>query len=35
MHQATLKNIDLLSGRVVSNDELLAEMDAALVASSR
>ena len=30
MHQATLKNIDLLFGRVVSSDELLAEMEAAL-----
>jgi hypothetical protein len=30
MHQATVKNIDLLFGRVVSRDELLAEMEAAL-----
>ena len=33
MHQATLKNIDLLFGRVVSSDELLAEMEAALETS--
>jgi len=30
MHQATLKNIDLLFGRVLSSDELLAEMETAL-----
>jgi nicotinamidase-related amidase len=30
MHQATLKNIDLLFGRVVSINELLEEMEAAL-----
>jgi hypothetical protein len=30
MQQATLKNIDLLFGRVVSSDELLAEMEAAI-----
>ena len=35
MHQATLKNIDLFFGRVVSSDELLAEMEAALETSSR
>jgi ureidoacrylate peracid hydrolase len=35
MQQATLKNIDLLFGRVVSSDELLAEMEAALETSSR
>jgi nicotinamidase-related amidase len=35
MHQATLKNIDLLFGRVVSSDELLAEMQAALETKSR
>jgi len=35
MHQATLKNIDLLFGRVVSSDELLAEMEAALETSPR
>jgi nicotinamidase-related amidase len=33
MHRATLKNIDLLFGRVVSSDELLAEMEAALETS--
>jgi len=35
MHQATLRNIDLFFGRVVSSDELVAEMEAALEASSR
>jgi nicotinamidase-related amidase len=35
MHQATLKNIDLLFGRVVSSDELLAEMEAAIETSSK
>jgi ureidoacrylate peracid hydrolase len=35
MHQATLKNIDLLFGRVVSTEELLAEMGAALQVGSR
>ena len=35
MHQATLKNIDLLFGRVVSSDELLEEMETALETSSR
>jgi len=35
MHQATLRNIDLLFGRVVSSNELVAEMEAALEASSR
>jgi nicotinamidase-related amidase len=35
MHQATLKNIDLLFGRVVSSDELLADMEGALERSSR
>lgn len=35
MHQATLRNIDLLFGRVVSSDELVAEMEATLEASSR
>jgi nicotinamidase-related amidase len=35
MHQATLRNIDLLFGRVVSTDELLAEMEAALEACSK
>jgi len=35
MHQATLKNIDLLFGRVVSTPELLAEMEGALEQSSR
>ena len=33
MHQAALKNIDLLFGRVLSSDELLAEMEAALQTS--
>src|SRR5437763_1733486 len=35
MHQATLKNIDLLFGRVVSCDELRAGMGASLETSSR
>ena len=35
MHQATLRNIDLFFGRVVSSNELVAEMEAALEASSR
>jgi len=35
MHQATLKNIDLLFGRVVSTQELLAEMEGALEEGSR
>ena len=35
MHLATLKNIDLLFGRVVSSNELLAAMEAALETRSR
>jgi len=35
MHQATLKNIDLLFGRVVSSHELLAEIEAELKTSSK
>jgi len=35
MHLATLKNIDLLFGRVVSSDELLTAMEAALETRSR
>ncbi len=30
MHQATLRNIELLFGRVMTTDELLAEMEAAM-----
>lgn len=35
MHAATLKNIDLLFGRVLSSDELLAEIDSSQHTSSR
>ena len=35
MHQATLKNIDLLFGRVVASEELLAEMETTLQASAQ
>jgi ureidoacrylate peracid hydrolase len=35
MHQATLKNIDLFFGRVMSTDELIAEMEEGLASTSR
>ena len=35
MHEATLKNIDLLFGRVMTTEELLAEMEAELAAAAR
>jgi ureidoacrylate peracid hydrolase len=35
MHEATLKNIDLLFGRVMTTEELLAEMKSSLSAASR
>jgi len=34
MHQATLKNIDLFFGRVMSTDELIAEMKEGLAGTS-
>lgn len=34
MHEATLKNIDLFFGRVMTTEELLAEMEAALAETS-
>jgi nicotinamidase-related amidase len=35
MHQATLKNIDLLFGRVLSSDELLSEIETSLQMNSK
>lgn len=35
MHEATLKNIELLFGRVMTSDELLSEMEAAMSGASR